>query len=53
MQHAYPMALGIFLGLLISSGIAAVIMHNDMSEARALINSDQVSSAVSSNGLAG
>jgi hypothetical protein len=34
MQNAYPMALGIFLGLLISSGIAAAIMRNDASEAR-------------------
>ncbi|NJL40285.1 MAG: hypothetical protein HC840_20430 [Leptolyngbyaceae cyanobacterium RM2_2_4] len=36
MQRAYPMALGIFLGLLISSGIASAIMKNDVSEARLL-----------------
>jgi hypothetical protein len=40
MQQAYPMALGIFLGLLISSGIAAVIMRNSVSEAQAGVHSD-------------
>ncbi|MBD1869272.1 hypothetical protein H6F88_02750 [Oculatella sp. FACHB-28] len=49
MQQAYPMALGIFLGLLISSGIAAVIMRNTVSESQAIVNSTQVASVVLSD----
>jgi hypothetical protein len=40
MQQAYPMALGIFLGLLLSSGIAAVIMRNSVSESQAVVNTN-------------
>jgi hypothetical protein len=50
MQQAYPMALGIFLGLLISSGIAAVVMRNSVSESQAVVNSNsQVASVVLSD----
>jgi hypothetical protein len=50
MQNSYPMALGIFLGLLISSGIAAVVMRNDMSEAQAVGKSNLQSVTVSFEG---
>lgn len=47
MQQAYPMALGIFLGLLLSSGIAAVIMRNSVSDSQAAIHTNpQVASVI-------
>jgi hypothetical protein len=50
MQQAYPMALGIFLGLLLSSGIAAVIMRNSVSDSQAVVNTNpQIASVIVSD----